>query len=184
MDNEQEFWDRCAAAALQGEIVSYANYDGHRYPDASEFAKASAKKADAMLEERRKRAAESPASEFEGISLGALIEALRGMPQDKSLYIDSPFELVPTNLGSYRGDYADLAVQFVASGPPLAVRNFLRLLESAVGMRFEGYKGGFYEMSEASAVWVSGYGKTSGMRVTGVRDDGWCVVITIAKEEP
>lgn len=119
----------------------------------------------------------------EQITLGDLIDkmervASKTMPGEEYPDVRFDFEYAhPTGLSSWRGVYAELALEFSLEGEFLKVDKFLELLKSAVGKSFEGYKGGEYVMSRDTAVWVANPGHTGSTAVTGVIDEGWTVII-------
>lgn len=93
-------------------------------------------------------------SSHDNITLGGLIAWLEAQPPDR-VY----------TLGwgggdghSYRGFYSELAFEPQRNA---LVKDMLREAQACVGVTFEGYKGGDYEMDESSHVWISSYGTTS-----------------------
>lgn len=113
-----------------------------------------------------------------GLTISELISALRKMPQDADLYIDSPFDIHPEGLISWRGNPEELALDITMGGHAPSVERFIRELEGAIGKSFEGYKGGSFVMNEHTPVWIAPYGRSLSVRATGVLEDGWRVVIT------
>lgn len=90
------------------------------------------------------------------INLGTLIEELEKMPQDG---------VVPFGFGkprSYRGYYEDLAFDPVRDA---CIADMLAFAKSAVGAKFEGYKGGDFEMGVHSDVWIAEYGRSAGDKI-------------------
>ena len=85
--------------------------------------------------------------------------------------------LFPTSIDSWRGSYAELALNFQAEGNELTATDFLKVLKDAVGKTFCGYKGGDYVMSRQTPVWVANYGNSGNTAVLDVIDDEYQVVI-------
>lgn len=85
------------------------------------------------------------------LTLGELIEALEAVDQDATLPygFDKPH--------SYRGYYDELAFELRHDIP---VADALAAARSALGVVFQGYKGGDYRMDEDTLVWLSAYGST------------------------
>lgn len=85
------------------------------------------------------------------MTLGALIETLQAMPQDKLI-----FGL--THAHSYRGYYSDLA--FSRDKDRRSVADTLQMAREAMGREFTGYKGGEFLMGERTPLWFASYGST------------------------
>lgn len=96
------------------------------------------------------------------MTLGSLIEKLSKCDQRKGVYINYPLEIGAKGLISYRGIYAELAIDFgIGWGMPAG--ELLFEAKNAVGKTFEGYKGGEFLMEEKTPVWISAYSLSSGM---------------------
>jgi hypothetical protein len=108
------------------------------------------------------------------LTLGGLIDALKGFPAHAKVVFDFNDRLSPCEPDSYRGYYSDLA--FAACPEELTVTNFLVMAEECLGKTFYGYKGGEYEMSKDTPLWQAGYGST-GYAIMGIHLDGDCVLI-------
>lgn len=107
--------------------------------------------------------------ESENYNLGNLIDDLQKYPKDANVEIAS-FCLYPTGLTSYRGYYSDLAITYCDSDKRLNCGELLDFCKKAVGKKFYGYKGGEFEMSRKTVVWLAPYGRTTGVVLTGVKD--------------
>lgn len=71
-----------------------------------------------------------------------------------------PDQVVPigfANPHSYRGQYYDLAFEPVEQ---VTIGSMLACAREALGTTYEGYKGGDYEMSECTDVYLAEYGST------------------------
>lgn len=78
---------------------------------------------------------------------------------------------------SYRGYYSDLAFEKIEYQ-----RTAIALLEdcrSVLGMTLQGYKGGDYDMSQSTPVWIASYG-SCGTRIIEITDDG----VIVTADEP
>lgn len=84
------------------------------------------------------------------------------------------YDLVPTELISYRGYYNELALE--CDKGYISIIDFLNLLKSAIGKEFYGYKGGTYIMDKETPVWVSAYGESSStIIVDAIYDGHWSI---------
>jgi len=91
--------------------------------------------------------------------------------------------LFPTTIDSWRGSYAELALNFVGSDAPekeLTVTQFYNLLKEAIGKEFTGYKGGEFIMHKHTPVWVANYGNSGNTGVVEIVDNGYIVIIMTA----
>ncbi len=110
------------------------------------------------------------------LGIKEIVELLRLQDQEKSVYFDF-LNFRPTGeVDSYRGYYSDLAIEW-GGDCDCKVEDLVKVLDSAIGKTYEGYKGGEHIMSEDTKVWVSNYGESSGTAIVGVRDDDWRVLL-------
>jgi DNA/RNA-binding domain of Phe-tRNA-synthetase-like protein len=112
------------------------------------------------------------------LNIGELIAALQRLDQHAEVRIDFAADY-PGEVGSYRGYYEDLAIEFAQE--KCTVGELLQRLKNAVGEVFEGYKGGEYQMNKNTAVWVADYG-SMGRAITGVRESKSMDVILLITE--
>jgi hypothetical protein len=103
----------------------------------------------------------------------------------------------PTGLSSWRGSYAELALNFsfVGYGMPgyiktdgpdlkeLTVTEFLAILKSAIGKTYTGWKGGDFVMGKNTPIWVANDGNSGNTAVIGVRDDEYAIILETAHTE-
>lgn len=80
------------------------------------------------------------------LNLGELIARLREEP-DLSRRVKVGFR----HPHSYRGFYADLAFEMAAD---VTVGDMLAAAQSALGVTYQGYKGGDYRMAEYTDTWL------------------------------
>ena len=91
---------------------------------------------------------------------------------------------------SYRGYYCDLAFDpddvFIGdslkSGKLPTVADLLAACRAAMGKVFEGYKGGDFMMGEATPLWVSPYGDSTGEKLVGLDSTGMVLMPNTEKE--
>ena len=91
--------------------------------------------------------------------------------------------LFPTSFGSWRGIYAELALNFNIEGTPLTVTQFYELCKNTVGKTFTGYKGGDFTMSRATPIWVANYGNSGNTALLDVVDNGYEVLLITGYRE-
>ena len=89
----------------------------------------------------------------------------------------------PTGIDSWRGVYAELALSFDFGGKEMSLSAFIEMCRSAIGQTFTGYKGGDYEMSRHTPVWVANYGNSGNTAVVGVLDLGYSVILLTGYRE-
>lgn len=85
----------------------------------------------------------------EQMTLGDLIDLLVDMPPDAEVWLTDPH--------SYRGDYSELAFERTPSARQAA--HLLKDAQACVGKSFRGWKGGQYQMSEHTMLWVAFQGQ-------------------------
>ena len=99
--------------------------------------------------------------------LNDLIERLRELPQDMPILLGDSF--------SYRGDYNDISFEPLSPGDYSFVKYALIEAENSNGARFEGWKGGDFDMDDGTPVWYAHEG-SCGSEIVFITDDG--VIIT------
>lgn len=121
------------------------------------------------------------------MTLGEVIDALKRSEPDATVHFDFCYT-APTTVASYRGYYDDLALGWQPATYddesktywPL-VATILERLQSAVGKRFEGWKGGFYLMDTDTMLWVANPGETSGTSISRVSYEYGTVILHTEK---
>jgi hypothetical protein len=109
------------------------------------------------------------------VTLGAMIEAIKDMPEDTPVVFDSG-ETGPTGPHSYRGYYSDLA--FGDEPGVVTVGILLHDCTNALGKTFQGYKGGDFTMHKNTPLWRAEYG-CCGRAIVDIRDEaGRLVLVT------
>lgn len=124
---------------------------------------------DAMSE-----AARSTRSRYH-LTLGQLIDALQTAKRTATVVFSDDTSASPGDFLSYRGYYADLAIQSV---PHATVQDVYEHARLALNNSFEGYKGGTFHMGEDTPLWVSEYGSASGRAIVGI-EVGETVVLVV-----
>ena len=117
------------------------------------------------------------------MNLGVFRDALRrvatsGLLAERLIVFD--FAMIsPTTIASYRGFYEQAALGFSEDGS-VTVRGLLSEVESAIGKKFTGWKGGDYLFDEGTDLWVANQGRTSNTRILDLADydDSWFVIRT------
>lgn len=121
------------------------------------------------------------------LKLEPIVEKQKDRKPDEEAHVRYDFEyLYPTKIDSWRGVYAELALNFEdsrSSRSELTVTEFLQLLKDAIGKTFTGYKGGDFTMSRQTPVWVANYGNAGSTAVIDIVDGGHQVIIITAFRE-
>jgi len=112
--------------------------------------------------------------------LGEVILLLKDAPPSDTVKLDFT-DHNPRRLGSYRGYYEDLSLEYGTENPPMTVEQLLKMFEGAVGKTYQGYKGGDFTMSAKTLIWVAPYGDT-GRMLTDIRSKNGITTI-ITKED-
>jgi len=116
-------------------------------------------------------------------TLGEVILLLRAAPPTDIVKLDFT-DQNPHSLGSYRGYYEDLSLEYgtlygeEAGSSPITVKQLLEMFEQAVGKTYQGYKGGDFTMHTKTLVWVAPYGGTGRMLTDIKSKDGITTIIT------
>lgn len=115
------------------------------------------------------------------LMLGELILKLEAIADKSKRIIFDDKRYHPTGIDSWRGSYAELAIEYAEDGEKLRVGDFLASLKDTIGKTFEGYKGGEFLMGKTTPVWVANYGDSSGFKHDG---DTWTqAVIDVSQDE-
>lgn len=110
-----------------------------------------------------KRANEMKTSEQ--LTLGELILKFEAV-KDKSLPVIFDDTYHPIGIGSWRGSYCELAIEYGKDEPRMTAKRFLQKLHDLIGAILTGYKGGEFVMGKITPIWVANYGNSCGF--TGV----------------
>jgi len=120
------------------------------------------------------------------LKIAVLIPAQEAVKKkyDHEAKVGYDFEyLFPTDIASYRGIYAELALNFKSQEygekavDPMAVTAFLEMLKGCIGKTFEGYKGGDFMMGKNTPIWVANYGNSGRTAVVDVLDEEHSVTL-------
>lgn len=122
------------------------------------------------------------------LKLEPIVEKYKDLPDDKQPTVNYDFEyLFPTSIDSWRGSYAELALDFTgydnSNKRPMKVPDFLKMLKDTVGKEFTGYKGGEFVMSKHTPVWVANYGNSGNTAVIDIVDGDYFILIVTAYRE-
>ena len=83
----------------------------------------------------------------------------------------------PTNLDSWRGIYAELALGYSETEKDITVNELIKILKEAIGKTYTGYKGGDFVMGKNTPIWVSNYSESPSTGIIGVKDLGWLIIL-------
>jgi hypothetical protein len=84
----------------------------------------------------------------------------------------------PTMIDSWRGYYAELALNHSDEGEPMSCGDFVGMLDDADGKVYRGYKGGAFEMNEKTDVWVDNWGEYTEVIITDANVENGKVVLS------
>jgi hypothetical protein len=115
------------------------------------------------------------------MTLGEFLAALKRKDGALPVYFDFAY-FQPYDVHSYRGDYSQLALGYkiYPGGENCTVEDLRTMLDDADGKLFTGYKGGEYEMTAETHVWVANPSESTGTAVVNVEDQGWRIVLITA----
>jgi hypothetical protein len=94
--------------------------------------------------------------------------------------------LFPTAIDSWRGSYAELALNFCdgeGNDKQMTVSEFLRMLKETIGKTLTGYKGGDFLMTKHTPVWVANYSRSGNTAVVDIVDNEYEVLIMTGYRE-
>lgn len=114
----------------------------------------------------------------ETMTLGQLIEACE-RSGCKRVAFDFCY-MVPRDIGSWRGRYDELSIRWMTLDEApgwKSMADFLKMLRSADGETFHGWKGGEYTMSRDTKVWVDNAGSCTMTAIVGTRIDGEALML-------
>lgn len=103
-------------------------------------------------------------------TLGSLIQALSRIDaeEDAAVRFDFGYMHPTLDIGSYRGFYDHLALDYDRDGVDVTRKQLINLLEGAINKTYTGYKGGEYTMTRETPVWVDHYSDASGTAIVAV----------------
>lgn len=92
---------------------------------------------------------------------------------------------IPTGFASWRGAYEEIALGYTLTGyddrdskaKDIRLNDFIKMVESAIGETFEGWKGGDFVMSKHTPVWVANPGNSDNTGIFEVVDGKYCVIL-------
>lgn len=112
------------------------------------------------------------------MTLGALMDALKLVPSDTPVRFEGG--AAPGDLDSYRGIYAQLAVE--PNGDNYTAASFLHACGKVLNKTLEGYKGGDFYMDRGTFLNVAHYG-VCGAKLVGIEmRDGTLTLLTAEDE--
>jgi hypothetical protein len=99
---------------------------------------------------------------------------------------------IPTGLGSWRGSYDELAINFNFRGyeyfggkkpEEMSLSKFIKILKDTLGKEFTGWKGGEFVMGKTTPLWVANDGNSGNTAVIDVLDNEYEVVLVTGRRE-
>lgn len=119
------------------------------------------------------------------LTLGEIISRCEAIPSsDSEPNVVYDFEyLHPVSIGSWRGSYSELALDFSDDNIEMKLSVFISILKDSVGHTFTGYKGGEFTMSRHTPVWVANYGNSGNTAVIDVVDNGYQIILMTGYRE-
>lgn len=116
------------------------------------------------------------------LKLEPIIEKQKHREEEAGVYFDFGY-MRPTDIDSWRGIYAELALNYTEDQEAMKVSEFYEMIKGCIGKTFEGYKGGEFTMSKHTPVWVANYGNSGGTAVVEIVDGGYQVLIITGYRE-
>lgn len=112
------------------------------------------------------------------LKIEAIVERHKSFEGKEEATVYYDFEhLFPTKIDSWRGIYAELALNWQTEGEVMRLGDFLKMLKEALGKTFIGYKGGEFVMSKNTPVWVANCGNSGNTAVIDIVDNTYSVII-------
>jgi hypothetical protein len=122
------------------------------------------------------------------MTIGSVLTRLRSMGQDKRVYFDF-CRCVPTEVGSWRGVYAEPALGWAPSGysgnaqAPTVAELIGRLEEAIDGRTFGGWKSGDYSYGLRHTLHIDNAGDWTQTEIASVEQDEYQVMIYTIHED-
>ena len=122
------------------------------------------------------------------LSIGDLIRRLEDLPK-KNQTVEFDFcGVAPTTIRSSRGYYGNPALGWAPTGysgehQAPTVSELIEVLKNALTHSHEGWKGGDYEYSMTSPLWVDNPGDWSSTYIVDLKTDGYAVVLKTECED-
>ena len=117
------------------------------------------------------------------LTIHYLIQRLKDFKSDLTVVEDTKgWGLDLTWFHSYRGFYSDLAI-IPDNENTCTVGELIQALEKSIGETYAGYKGGQFEMTPRTFVWLANYGQSNGRMVINVKLEGDYAVLITAEYE-
>jgi len=120
-------------------------------------------------------------------------EIIKKYDHEASVVFDFEYAY-PVGLSSWRGSYAELALEFSFVGygvdgftkienfepKEMFISKFLELLKSALGKEYTGWKGGEFVMGKTTPIWVANSGNSGQTAVVGIKNDEHTIILETA----
>lgn len=145
----------------------------------------------AYLDTATKKMREASFADSPQLTIGEVLSLLKEIPTEwgsdkQDVTVEFDFEYaIPTGLSSWRGSYAELAINFDFLGyskfnekaEAMKLKDFTEMLEQSVGKEYQGWKGGEYVMSLDTPLWVANDGNSGNTGVIGVKDNSYSAIL-------
>lgn len=100
------------------------------------------------------------------VSFGDLVSILKKLPKDALLHAESKNYYPELSLHSYRAHYEDF--EFDITEVPVTVGEFLEMLIDCKGKMLPSYRGGNYEVTDETYLWMGKAGAVFNCALHGV----------------
>lgn len=146
-----------------------------------------------MLDQATKKMRDASFANSPQLTLGELLALLKDIPTEygddkQAVTVEFDFGTAyPTGLNSWRGSYAELAVNYALSGydtdeqfAHTDLKDFVTWLTEANGETYTGWKGGDYTMSLDTPLWVANSGNVGNTGIVGIKNENYSVILLTA----
>lgn len=137
-----------------------------------------------MLDQKCKEARENRVKETKQMTLGEFLKKLSAI-KDKSKEVRFSFAYYrPTSFHSYRGIYSEIALGYTDESNIITVQELISIVKKSIGVKFPGYKGGDFRMTENTPVWIDNQSMASSTALVDVVEDRYGVYLETKHIEP
>ena len=120
------------------------------------------------------------------MTIGEVIEALEKAKPDAGVCFSFGY-VVPTDVDSWRGIYAEAALGYAYDGRttdrPTVATLLLELRKAIDGRTYHGWKGGEFTYNAGTTLHIDNSGEYSNTELVRIQREDWKVTLHTAKEE-